>query len=65
MVAEILSALLFNLVIYPKVKGSMLVCTKLMRFGLTNRIFDDSDFKPASFDCRLRSDLKSMFFEEI
>ena len=32
---------------------------KLRQCGPTNRIVDDSDFKPSKFDCRLWSDLDS------
>ena len=36
-----------------------LIHTKLMRLGLTNRIVDDSDFKPVDFDRRFQSNFKS------
>ena len=34
-----------------------MAATKLMRLGVTNRIANDSDFKPFNFDCLFRSDL--------
>ena len=45
----------------PNIRISDIHCidSKLMRLGLTNRIGNDSDSKPANFDHGFRSDSKS------